>query len=78
MRPFRLCTKHSHATTHKGQALTAMRIENDNKYRTRNYCSNEAGGGRLTWWSYPQVVFGAECLQQLLVVPVAHLSQKGQ
>lgn len=31
-----------------------------------------------TWWSYPQVVFAAERLQQLLVVSVAHLSQEGQ
>lgn len=28
--------------------------------------------------SYPQVVFAAECLQQLLVVSVTHLSQEGQ
>lgn len=33
---------------------------------------------RRTWWSHPQVVFAAERLQQLLVVSVAHLSQKGQ
>lgn len=29
-------------------------------------------------WSYPQVVFAAECLQQLLVVSVTHLSQECQ
>lgn len=28
--------------------------------------------------SHPQVVFAAERLQQLLVVPVTHLTQKGQ
>lgn len=30
------------------------------------------------WWSYPQVIFAAKRLQQLLVVSVSHLSQECQ
>lgn len=38
----------------------------------------DGGKERKIEWSYPQVVFAAERLQQLLIVLVSHLSQKRQ
>lgn len=38
----------------------------------------DGGKERKIEWSYPQVVFAAERLQQLLIVLVTHLSQKRQ
>lgn len=47
--------------------------------RSRDRQTDMDGGiERKIEWSYPQVVFAAERLQQLLIVLVTHLSQKRQ